>query len=129
MNKILSFIESVSEAELDYIAAADYGRDIDQHKKSLKDLIFIQNGILQKGQYWYPYEVVELNRWSCKEGHEREFAICHLLIALSIMAGTDISNSASHMLETLQHEYQKLPKELYELVVGAMSEASKTEIQ
>ena len=129
MNEILSFIESISEAELNYIAAADYCRDIDQHKNALKELIFLQNGIMQKGQYWYPYEVIELNRWSCEEGHEREFAICHLIIALSIMAGTDISNSASHMLEKLENEYQKLPKELCELVVNAMSEASHAEGQ
>ena len=129
MNEVLSFIESITEAELNYIAAADYGRDTDKHKNALNDLIFLQNGIVQKGQYWYPYEVVELNRWSCKKGHEREFAICHLIIALSIMAGTDISNSAAHMLETLQNEYHKLPKQLYKLVVNTMSKASHVEHQ
>ncbi len=129
MNEILDFIKSITETELNYIAAADYGRDIDKHRNALKDLIFVQNGIVQKGQYWYPYEVVELNRWSCKEGHEREFAICHLIIALSIIAEADISNSASQMLENLQREYHKLPKDLYELVVNAMSQASHTESQ
>jgi hypothetical protein len=93
MNEVLSLIKSISEAELNYIAAADYGRDIEQHKNALKEVIFLQDGVKKKGQYWYPYEVIELNRWSCKEGHQREFAICHLIIALSIMTGTDTSNS------------------------------------
>lgn len=127
MNEIINFIESVSEVELDYIAAADYGRDVDRHKKALKDLIFSQHGVMHKDQYWYPYEVVELRRWSCQQGHEREFAICHLIIALSIIAGTDISNCPTSMLEDLSHEYEKLPKEIYTLVIDAMTEASLKE--
>lgn len=65
--KYIKFIKSITENEIKFIAGRDYGADADKHEKEIKRLIFDQNGVLDSKQYWYPYEVVELCRWSCEK--------------------------------------------------------------
>lgn len=120
MEQALNLIRSISESELEFISKADYGQEFLRHKEALKKLIFEQNGIVNADQYWFPYEVIELSRWSCKEGHEREFAISNVIIALSILGDADGSNSVEYMFEKLSNEYESLSSELKEIVTGIL---------
>lgn len=129
MEQALNLIRSISESELEFISKADYGQEYLRHKDALKKLIFEQNGIVAADQYWFPYEVVELSRWSCKEGHEREFAISNTIIALSILGGADGSNSIEHMFEQLSNEYDALPPELKEIVTNILFLANEYQEQ
>jgi hypothetical protein len=129
MEQAISLIKSISESELDFISRADYGQEYLRHKEALNKVIFEQNGIIKSDQYWFPYEVIELSRWSCKLGHEREFAICNVIIALSILGGTDGSNSIEYMLETLSSEYEILPVELKEVVINILIRAKEFQEQ
>ncbi len=129
MEQALNLIRSISESELEFISKADYGQEFLRHKKALKKLIFEQNGIVNADQYWFPYEVIELSRWSCKEGHEREFAISNVIIALSILADADGSNSVEYMFEQLSNEYESLSSELKEIVTGILFLANEHQEQ
>jgi hypothetical protein len=120
MEQALSLIKSISESELDFISRADYGQDNLRHKEELNKVIFEQNGIIKSDQHWFPYEVIELSRWYCKLGQEREFAICNVIIALSILGGADRSNSIEYMLETLSNEYEILPVGLKDMVINIL---------
>jgi hypothetical protein len=129
MEQALNLIRSITESELEFISKADYGQEFLLHKESLKKLIFEQNGIVNADQYWFPYEVVELSRWSCKEGHEREFAISNVIIALSILGDADGSNSVEYMFERLSNEYESLSSELKEVVTGILFLANEHQEQ
>lgn len=125
--KYIRFIKSITENEIKFIAGSDNGADIDKHENELKKLIFDQNGVLNSNQYWYPYEVVELCRWSCKKGHEKEFVICNIIICLSIIAGTDRTNDPEYMKDILQKEYVKLDKSNYDLISNILMDAIKAQ--
>ena len=129
MEQALNLIRSITESELEFISKADYGQEFLRHKESLKKLIFEQNGIVNADQYWFPYEVVELSRWSCREGHEREFAISNVIIALSILGDADGSNSVEYMFERLSNEYESLSSELKEVVTGILFLANEHQEQ
>ena len=120
----LEFVQSIKDEELEFISLADHGQDTKKHKAALRILIFEQNCIINAEQHWYPYEVVELTRWSCKEGHEREFAICNIIISLSIKNGMDRSNDPNEMLNQLATEYDKLPEDIKMIVLNSLIDAS-----
>ena len=124
MEVALAFTKSITEDELNYISQADRGEDIEIHKAALKELIFEQECIVKKDQYWYPYECVELTRWNCEQGHEREFSICNIIIAISTISGADVTNDPDYMLDTIADEYDKLPTNLRELVLNCLASAS-----
>ena len=124
--KYIRFIKTITGHEIRFIAGKDYGADCDKHENELKKLIFEQNGVLNGKQFWYPYEVVELCRWSCEKGHEKEFVVCNVIICLSIIAGTDVTNDPAYMKEALQKEYDKLDKPNYDLIANILTEAIKT---
>lgn len=121
----LELVKSITEDEIDFIAHADYGQNADQHSKALRELIFEQDCIVTDDQYWYPYECIELIRWTCKEGHMREFAFCNIIIAISIISGADNTNDPDRMLKTIPHEYDKLPDDLREIVLSMLLNASE----
>jgi hypothetical protein len=123
MNDALDFTKSITEEELSYISQADRGEDIELHKAALRKLIFEQECIVNKDQYWHPYECVELNRWICEQGHEREFAICNIIIALSTISGADITNDPDYMLDIIADEYDELPTNMRELVLSCLISA------
>ena len=120
MEKALQLIKSISESEIDFICHADYGQDVSIHKAALKNLIFDNQCVVSRDQYWYPWEVVELARWELKEGHEREFAICNALIAIAVINGSDRTNSIADMFETLSSEYDKLQAEIKQIVTDVL---------
>ena len=129
MQQAINLIKSISESELDFISNADYGQECLRHKEALKKLFFEQNGVINSDQYWFPYEVVELSRWSCKKGHEREFAISNVIIALSVLGGADGSNSIEFMFEQLSNEYEGLASELKKVVTDILFLANEYQQQ
>ena len=88
-------ISSITEDELAFIGALNYGQQSDQHLVALRRLIFEQGGIPTAGQIWFPYEVIELGAHHLQPGHEREFAICTLLVIGAVEVGFDSSTDLS----------------------------------
>ncbi len=125
MQTPLDFAKSITDAEIDFISEAE-GDEVEIHKAALRSLIFDQDCVVKKDQYWHPYECVELRHWFCWQGHEREFAICNVIIAISIASGADLNNEPDSMLETISGEYDKLPNSLRELVLSALSKAAES---
>ena len=123
----VKFIKSITENEIKFIAERDYGADTEKHEYELRKLIFDQNGVISSNQYWYPYEVVELCRWSYEIGHEREFVICNIIICLSVIAGTDNKNDPEYMKEVLKKEYDKLDSSNYDLIFKILTETIKAQ--
>ena len=126
MQTPLDFAKSITDDEIDFISRND-GTDEDDvaiHKCALRSLIFEQDcNVNLSIQYWHPYECVELGRWSCQKGHEREFAICNIIIGISIISGADYSNDPNYMLEKIAGEYDKLPNQIRQLVLDTLLRA------
>ena len=120
---MIKFIQTITESELKYISELDYGEESEKHLEALKKVIFEQAGVVKEEQFWCPYEVIELGSNSLKKGHEREFAICTLLVALNVKEGTDSATDLEYKLETHSNEYDQLPKELSELVLKSYAQA------
>ena len=109
----------MSKAELAFIAETDYGQNSQQHYEALYTLIHKQDGIITDQQYWFPYEVIELCSHGIKQGHEREFAICTLLIIQNVIAGTDPATDLLVKFQTCAEDYDLLPEELREEILNA----------
>lgn len=103
---------TLDDAELAFIASRDYGQDTDKHLAALRTLVFEHDGVLQAGQYWFPYEVVELCATSLEAGHEREFTACTLLILKAIAEERDRSGCATWRFGACREDYERLPAEL-----------------
>lgn len=124
MQTSLELARSITEEEIGYICTATGDSvDFEKHKAALRSLIFDQDCVITSEQCWYPYECVELMRWSCQQGHEREFAICNVIIAISIIADADHFNDPKDMLETIAPEYAKLPVILRKMVLNTIQTA------
>lgn len=112
-------LDSLTEGELKFIAQGDYGVDADLHLEGLVKLLHDQDGVLSEGQYWYPYEVVELGAHSLKPGHEREFTACTLLVINAVATGYDRSTRLDWKFDDRAGDYDRLPTQLRELVMDA----------
>lgn len=114
-----STVRSASEQELRFIAARDYGQDAQRHFTALCSVCYEQGGIIQPDQIWFPYEVVELGSHSLVPGHEREFAICTLLVLANVAAGIDTATDLRAKLSDRAAEYDLLPAHLREEILHA----------
>ncbi|MBU8976390.1 hypothetical protein JI752_009595 [Lysobacter sp. MMG2] len=112
-------LDSLTDAELRFIAEGDYGVDADLHLDELVKLLREQDGVLSEGQYWYPYEVVELGAHSLKPGHAREFAACTLLVIDAVATGYDTSTRLDWKFDERASDYDRLPTPLRDLVLDA----------
>jgi hypothetical protein len=112
-------LDSLTEAELKFIAEGDYGVDADLHLDELLKLLREQDSVLSEGQYWYPYEVLELGAHSLKPGHEREFAACTLLVINAVATGYDKSTRLDWKFDERAGDYDRLPTTLRDLVLDA----------
>ena len=86
-------VTSATDRELEYIAGLDYGQDAQRHLDALRVVILEQQGKLQDGQRWFPYEVLELGSHGLVPGHEREIVICTTLVIEAVRSGFDTSTS------------------------------------
>jgi hypothetical protein len=112
-------ITSITDSELAYVAALDYGQDASKHLDALCTVIFNQGGKFKDGQVWHPYEVIELGSHALNPGHEREFAICTLLVISAVVSGFDLSTDLSVKLSDRSKDYDALPSELRDEVLNA----------
>ncbi|MBK9586749.1 MAG: NAD(P)H-hydrate epimerase [Alphaproteobacteria bacterium] len=79
--EIVTFLQSITIAELGYISQADYGWKAEQHYEALKQIIFEQNCRVDESQNWYPGEVVNLCSCDSKTIFIRAYVMCLLLIS------------------------------------------------
>ena len=75
------------------------------------------------GQYWYPYEVIELGSHLLSPGHEREFVVCTLLARTAVSSGWDTATNLETKLADRVLDYDKLMPAFRELVLAAYTEA------
>ena len=118
-----STVRSASEQELRFIAARDYGQDAERHFAALCSVCYEQGGLIQPDQIWFPYEVVELGSHSLFPGHDREFAICTLLVLANVVAGIDTSTDLQAKFADRAAEYDLLPSDLREEILRAYQSA------
>ena len=121
-------ISSITETQLAFIAALDYGQRTEQHLEGLRRLIFEQDGIPTEGQYWCPYEVVELGAHHLQIGREREFVICTLLVIMAVESGFDSSTDLSQKFHDRAADYDKLPIALRDEVLAAYENAKLADV-
>ncbi len=112
-------VSSATLDELSFIAGLDYGQSVQQHLTSLREVIERQNGVINQEQFYFPYEVIELGSNMLVSGHEREFAICTLLVVANVLAGSDTATDLSQKFSDHSQEYDQLPIHLKEAVLDA----------
>ena len=108
-----------SDDELAFIGSLDYGQDAEQHLGALRSVLSERGGIVGDDQHWYPYEVIELGAHSLQLGHEREFALCTLLVIANVAAGADTSTDLGAKLADRAADYDRLPAPLRDLILSA----------
>lgn len=116
-------ISSATDSELAFIAGRDYGVESEKHLAALRRVIFEQSGIPLSGQEWFPYEVIELGAHHLQAGHEREFAICTLLVIGAVKTGFDTSTDLSQKFQDRAADYGALPASLRDEILGAYQHA------
>ena len=121
-------ISSVTEDELAFIAALDYGQKSEQHLVALRQVIFEQDGIPAAGQIWFPYEVIELGARHLESDHAREFAICTLLVIGAVEGGFDSSTDLSQKFHDRAAGYDRLPIALRAEILAAYANARLSDV-
>jgi len=114
------FIETVTAAELDYIARLDYGQDFDTHRKAL-NVVIADGGVVDTALQgvWFSLEVIELCRNSLQPGHGREFALC---AAITLKTGS-VGDEAERLVDYHMDEIQSLPDGLREMLEKMLGES------
>ena len=120
---VSALVLSTTESELSYVAGLDYGQNTQRHLDELRMVVFEQQGQFREGQTWYPYEVVELGAHSLGQGHEREFAICTLLVIEAVRSGFDSATNLGEKLDARAADYDALPPVLREEILHAYTAA------
>jgi len=67
--------------------------------------------------------VIELGSHALKPGHEREFAICTLLVLANVAAGIDTSTDVQAKFADRAPDYDRLPAALREEILHAYQAA------
>ncbi|MBS0372851.1 MAG: hypothetical protein JSS57_27055 [Proteobacteria bacterium] len=117
------FVLTASEQELWFIAGLDYTQDQEKHFQALKELIFQRNGTFLPTNTWFPYEVIELGANSAQVGHEREFAICSLLVIHGVASGFDTWTELEQKFSNASFTENMLP-ELTEILLEQYANAA-----
>ncbi|TBR40599.1 MULTISPECIES: hypothetical protein [Dyella] len=119
----MDLVQTITENELGFIAGLDYGQDRDRHEAALRLVINQQGGQLKKAQQWFPYEVIELGAHHLQVGHEREFAICTLLVIRSVRSGFDKATDLAEKRAARDDDYRLLPANLRDAIDVEFSDA------
>ncbi len=120
--ELTALLQSLKPEELRFIAERDYGVDADLHLEALRPVVE-SGGRLQEGQYWYPYEVIELASHQLVPEHEREFVACTLIVLAAVASGYDTSTSLEWKFDDRAEDYGKLQPEFRESVLAAYAAA------
>lgn len=123
LSTLASLIPLVTDAELSFIAGLNYGLDFDRQLAALHEVLQVQQACFIEGQYYYPYEVVELGAHSIALGHEREFVLCTLLVINAVITGFDSATDLTEKFAMTATVYDALPEDLKEVVLKAYLEA------
>jgi len=118
-----STVTSITDDELTFISGLDYGQNRDRHLEALRKVIFEQDGVPTREQYWFPYEVIELGAHSLKPGHEREFTICTLLVINAVLTGFDNATDLCAKFSDRAAEYDALSVSLRDELLAAYQNA------
>lgn len=120
---MIELAATATEAELRFIAGLDHGLDAEQHLVALRRLIFERDCAFEAGEHWFPYEVVELGAHWLQAGHEREFAICTLLVIHAVRTGFDKSSDLAEKFEQRASDYSMLPAALSAAILAAYADS------
>jgi hypothetical protein len=112
-------LATAKREELAFIAGLDYGQDQGAHLAALESLIFDRQGKFKDGEYWFPFEVIELGTNSVKPGHEREFALCCLLALEAINSGFDPVHDRESRFSAFEPHLSQVPPDLARILVEA----------
>jgi hypothetical protein len=115
-------LHSLTDSERDYIAHADYGREVDIHRRALDSLIRRDGNVDLDSEIWYPYEVIELTKNSLPKGHEREFAACLGIVIMNVRSGADNRNELDWLMSSFMGYSAKLPEPLVEMLTDLLTE-------
>ena len=120
--ELVEFLQSLKAEELRFIADQDYGQDSDRHFEALQEVVAC-GGQFPAGEHWYPYEVVELTANALSPGHEREFAVCTLLVIAAVVSGHDKSIGLDAKFRDLAESYGNLEPTYRESILSAYAAA------
>lgn len=115
-------LNSLTDAEREYIAHADYGRDADQHRNAIDSLISREGHVDLESEIWYPYEVIELSKNILSKGHEREFSACLGIVIMNVRSGADNRNDLDWLMATFTQYSPKLSESLVEMLTDLLTE-------
>ncbi|NRB76275.1 MAG: hypothetical protein HRU46_18090 [Verrucomicrobiales bacterium] len=122
--KLEEFLKSLTDAERDFIAALDYGNDLEKHRQEIDLVIERQGQVNFEKQLWYPYEVIELGKNWLQEGHEREFVACAGIVLQNITAGADNMNDWEINMSVLRDSWEGL-QALHRKLLEPLAEQAK----
>ncbi|MBG3851965.1 hypothetical protein ABQZ69_21945 [Xanthomonas sp. WHRI 8391] len=120
--ELAGLLQSLKPDELLFIAQRDYGEDTHAHLDALV-AVMANGGLLEEGQHWHPYEVIELTAHRLVPGHERAFVACTLLVIAAVRSGFDTSTDLGSKLVDRAADYERLEPELRDSVLSAYGEA------
>lgn len=112
----MDLVKTISAEEVGFIAGLDYGQDRESHEAALRSVIWENADRFTEGQQWFPYEVVELGASHLQAGHEREFAICTLLVIRAVATGFDKATDLAEKRASKVWEYGQLPAQLADAI-------------
>ena len=105
---LIPIARRMTPAEIESIAAADYGMDIARHKRALKELLDSPSLAYPKGEVWYPAEVIELT--SHVQG-AAGWLPCTAIVLLDAVRDLDGMSNAEWRFEQQWYDYARLPDE------------------
>ena len=120
---MIELVATATDEELRFIAGLDHGLDAEQHLVALRRLIFERDCAFEAGERWFPYEVVELGAHGLQAGHEREFAICTLLVIHAVRTGFDKSTDLAEKFEQRAPDYSALTAALSTAILAAYADS------
>jgi hypothetical protein len=110
------FLDSLTDAERDFIAKLDYGNNAEKHRQQLEVVIQNEGKVDMDHQITHPYEVIELGKSHLQKGHEREFAACMGIVLKNLLNNNDKMNDIDNILDNHMADINSLPLELKDLI-------------
>ncbi|MDC0659840.1 hypothetical protein N6L27_17710 [Leisingera sp. SS27] len=103
---LIPIARSMTSAEIESVAAADYGMDLEKHMGALTDLLDSPTLAYPPGERWFPAEVVELT--SHVQGRTG-WLPCSAIMLLDAVRTLDNRSNAEFRFESQWRDYRRLP--------------------
>ncbi|SHI04276.1 hypothetical protein [Marivita hallyeonensis] len=89
--RLKAIARRMTEQQIERVALADYGQDVQKHKTALSSLIASESLLYPDGDVWFPAEVVELTSHSPSQP---AFTECTAIVLINSLADDDwVSNA------------------------------------